>query len=220
VYLHFVLDLWFKKRFVPTCEGKAHLVRYADDFVACFSAKEDAERYLRELGERLGKFGLEVEPTKTRIIRFGSKATQRSYQDRLKRPATFSFLGFTHFVTKSRKGGFLVGRKTDGKRMRRKLQELNQKISTLRAKGGKAMVTYAQQNLRGHVNYYAVSGNSSAVSDYYYLLSRVLHKWLNRRSQRKSLTWKRFNAIFVKGGLLPRPRIVHDLYTFPGFVHR
>jgi len=218
VYLHYVLDLWFEKLFAFTCTGKARLVRYADDFVACFSTREDAERYLRELQERLGKFGLEVEPTKTRLIRFGSKASQRSYLDRLRRPETFSFLGFTHYVGKSRKGGFLVGRKTDRKRMSKKLKELNVKMANLRLQGGKAMVTYAQQHLRGHVNYYAVSGNKEAVEDYYYNLSRVLHKWLNRRSQRKSLTWARFNAIFVKGGLLPRPRLVHNLYNFPGFV--
>jgi group II intron reverse transcriptase/maturase len=218
VYLHYVLDLWFEKRFAPSCAGKAHLVRYADDFVACFTTEDEARRYLSELTERLVQFGLEVEPTKTRLIRFGSKAPQRSYLDKLRRPATFGFLGFTHFVTKSRRGGFLVGRKTDRKRVHKKLKELNVKMAALRAKGAKAMVTYAQQHLRGHVNYYAVSGNLPAVGDYYYHLCRVLHKWLNRRSQRKSLNWKRFNEIFVKGGLLPRPRLVHNLYTFPGFV--
>lgn len=220
VYLHYVLDLWFEKRFAPTCAGKARLVRYADDFVVCFSNEGDARRFLSELMERLGQFDLEVEPTKTQLIRFGSKAAQRSYLDRLKRPATFSFLGFTHFVTKSRKGGFLVGRKTDHKRMRKKLKELKVKMASLRVKGAQAMVTYAQQHLRGHVNYYAVSGNLMAVKDYYYYLCRILHKWLNRRSQRKSLTWKRFNAIFVKGGVLPRPRLVHNLYSFPGFVRK
>lgn len=220
VYLHYVLDLWFEKRFAPTCGGKAHMVRYADDFVACFSTEDEAKRFLKELTERLGQFGLEVEPTKTRLIRFGSKAAQRSYLDRLRRPATFSFLGFTHFVTKSRKGGFLVGRKTDRQRMRKKLKELNVKMAALRAKGAQAMVTYAQQHLRGHVNYYSVSGNLAAVEDYYHHLCRILHKWLNRRSQRKSLDWIRFNTIFVKGGLLPRVRLVQNLYNLPGFVPR
>lgn len=102
--------------------------------------------------------------------------------------------------------------------MRRKLKELNVKMASLRVKGAQAMVTYAQQHLRGHVNYYSVSGNLMAVKDYYYYLCRTLHKWLNRRSQRKSLNWKRFNAIFVKDGVLPRPRLVHNLRNFSGSV--
>jgi RNA-directed DNA polymerase len=104
--------------------------------------------------------------------------------------------------------------------MRKKLKELNVKMASLRVKGAQAMVTYAQQHLRGHINYYAVSGNLAAGEDYYFHLGCILYKWLNRRSQRKSLDWKRFNAIFVKGGLLPRVRLVHNLYNFPGFVPR
>jgi RNA-directed DNA polymerase len=139
IYLHYVLDLWFEKRYAKSCQGKAHLVRFADDFVACFECEEDARRFLSELAERLTAFGLEVEPNKTAVLRFGAKAARQCHRDGLRRPRTFSFLGFTHYVTCSRRGRFQVGRKTDRRRFRNKLKRLNQRLRALRGEGGKAM---------------------------------------------------------------------------------
>lgn len=214
IYLHYVLDWWFEGRFVRSCRGEAHIIRYADDFVACFRYQRDAQRFLRELRQRLGKFGLEVEPSKTRLLRFGRFAADHCHKDGLRRPQTFQFLGFTHYVANSQTGQFVVGRATDRRRRVKKLQEVNIRLRGLRVAGGHAMVSYVNDHLRGHRQYYGVSGNSHALSSYFREVEKRLMKWLNRRSHRRSLTWARFNEL-AKEGYLPRPHIVHNLYPVP-----
>ena len=214
IYLHYVLDWWFEGTFARTCRGRAFLVRFADDYVCCFQDESDARRFMPAMAARLGAFGLEVEPSKTSLIRFGTRAAGDSSEDGLRHPATFSFLGLTHYVGTSRKGNFVVGRKTDGKRMTKKLTELGQKLQDLRSEGGDTMVKFVQQHLRGHFNYYGVSGNMRSLTVYRHHAAALLFKWLNRRSQRKSMSWKRFDQI-LKEGLLPIPRIVHKLYPVP-----
>lgn len=215
IYLHYVLDLWFEKRFARGCEGKAYLIRYADDYVACFEQEADARRFLTEMTQRLAQFDLEVEPSKTAILRFGRQALGRKARE-TQGPRTFRFLGFTHYVGRSRKGRFVVGRRTDAKRVRRKLKQLSDRLRGLRAQGGQAMVDYVSRHLRGHIQYYGVSGNSRGVAGYVYFASALLFKWLNRRSQRRSLTWKRFAKVIRP--LLPVARIVHDLYPIPWWM--
>jgi RNA-directed DNA polymerase len=212
IYLHYTLDLWFEKRYAKSCRGAAHLVRFADDFVACFQWEDDAKRFLRELKDRLAAFDLEAEPTKTRILRFGDLAQAQCKREGLRRLETFNFLGFTHFVTRSRCGRFVVGRKTQRERIRKKLKELRVRLDILRTHGGRAMMEYVQQHLRGHFQYFGVSGNSRSLRQYLYASRRLLFKWLNRRSQRRSVTWDRLD------GFLPRPRIVHHLY--PDFLRK
>lgn len=214
IYLHYVLDWWFEGRFVKFCRGKAHLIRYADDFVVCFERRDDAKRFMNALPQRLGDFGLELEPSKTALLRFGRFAKQDSHRDGRRRPATFSFLGFTHYCGRSRTGKFVVGRKTEAKRVRKKLQELNHRLRAMRVAGGATMTTYMQMHLRGHMQYYGVSGNMRALQTYYRLASRILLKWLNLRSQKRSLNWARYNVLLGRG-LLPRPRIIHHLYPVP-----
>jgi RNA-directed DNA polymerase len=214
VYLHYVLDLWFEKRYAKSCRGKAHLVRFADDFVACFQDEEDAKRFLPELAKRLADFALEVEPTKTALLRFGRDANQNSHKDGPRGPGTFNFLGFTHFIGCSRRGHFMVGRQTEKKRIQRKLAALKERLKELRVQGQAAMVKYARQHLQGHIRYYGVSGNSRSVGLYVFLSSRLLFKWLNRRSQRRSVTWECFSRL-LRQGLLPRPRIIHNIYPKP-----
>jgi RNA-directed DNA polymerase len=213
LYLHHVLDLWFEQEYVATCQGKAFLVRYADDFVACFEREEEARRFRETLPERLAAYGLAVEPSKTGVLRFGNQALRHSPSDGLKRPRTFAFLGFTHYVGQSRTGRFVVGRKTEGKRFRRKLGQLNERLRTLRAQGGKAMMAFLHVHLQGHIQYYGVSGNSRSLRSYIHVAGRLLFKWLNRRSQRRSIPWARFGPVL--DALLPRPRIVHHLYPVP-----
>lgn len=212
IYLHYVLDLWFEKRFARSCEGRAHLIRYADDYVACFQQEADARRFLTEMTERLAQFDLEVEPSKTAILQFGRQAMGRKARD-VQGPRTFSFLGFTHYVGRSRTGRFVVGRKTDAKRLRKKLKLLGERLRGLRSEGGREMVDYMRRHLRGHIQYYGVSGNSRGVSGYVYFATGLLFKWLNRRSQRRSLNWKRFGEVIRP--LLPTARIVHNLYPVP-----
>ncbi len=214
IYLHYVLDMWFEKRFVRRCRGKGFLIRYCDDFIACFRYEGDARRFLTELRERLADFALEVEPSKTGLIRYGSAAVRNCKQDGLRRPQTFSFLGFTHYVSRSRRGYFVVGRRTERKRFRRKLQELNERLRALRVRGGTAMLGYLRQHLQGHIRYYGVSGNHRQLEAYVYFATRLVYKWLNRRSQRRSTTWARLRPL-LQARWLPRVRIYHNLYPEP-----
>lgn len=207
LYLHYVLDLWFEKRFVKGCKGKAYLCRYADDFCGCFEREDDAQMFLMEVQKRLADFALEVEPSKTRLIPFGSRMLTRPAAEH----RTFNFLGFTHFVTRTRKGGFKVGRRTEGRRFRTKLKALSGKLRAMRTKGGAAMVRFVRQHLTGHMQYYGVSENGGQVSDYFYHAARLLFKWLNRRSQRPSLNWEAFGQRIQP--LLPRPRLQHSFYV-------
>jgi RNA-directed DNA polymerase len=210
--LHYVLDLWFEKRFARGCEGKACLIRYADDYVACCEREADARSFLMEMTQRLAQFDLEVEPSKTALLQFGRQALGGKARNS-HGPRTFSFLGFTHYVGRSRSGGFVVGRRTDAKRVRKKLKQVSERLRGLWAQGGAAMVAYVGRHLRGHIPYYGVSGNSRGVAGYVYFATGLLFKWLNRRSQRRSLTWKRFGEVIRP--LLPVARILHNLYPLP-----
>ena len=132
----------------------------------------------------------------------------------LRRPQTFSFLGLTHYVSRSRSGRFVVGRKTESKRFTGKLKQLSERLCRLRMIGGKAMMAYVRRHLQGHIRYYGVSGNYRTLSRYVMAASRLLYKWLNRRSQRRSITWERFRPI-LKERVLPCIRITHNLYPIP-----
>jgi group II intron reverse transcriptase/maturase len=212
IYLHYVLDLWFEERFARRCAGKAYLIRYADDYVACFEHEADARAFLEAMTERLAQFDLEVEPSKTALLAFGSTMLGRKRVE-YEGPRTFSFLGLTHYVGRSRRGRFVVGRKSDGKRVRKKLTALNARLRALRTQGGNAMVAFLARHLRGHIQYYGVSGNSRWVASYIHVATGLLFKWLNRRSQKRSLTWEQFDAYLRRW--LPTARIVHDLYPVP-----
>ena len=213
VYLHYVLDLWFEKRYARTCRGAAHLVRYADDYVACFENEQDAKRFLPELTQRLGQFSLQAEPAKTSVLRFGAHALWGCRRDGRARPQSFNFLGFTHYVRRTRGGRFALGRKTQRQRFGRKLQELGRRLAALRSQGGKAMMSYVRRHLAGHMQYYAVRGNSRSLRSYVFRAGRLLFKWLNRRSQRRSITWARFAPVLR--AVVPPLRILHSLIPPP-----
>jgi RNA-directed DNA polymerase len=134
-------------------------VRLADDFVAGFQYEADARRFLPALAERLASFGLEVEPSKTAVLRFGTQATRECTQDGRRRPQTFSFLGLTHFVSRRRRGRFVIGRWTEAKRFRGKLKRLNEPLRRLRVEGGKAMMDSVCRHLQWPIRDYGVSGN-------------------------------------------------------------
>jgi group II intron reverse transcriptase/maturase len=208
IYLHYVLDLWFEKRFAKGCRGKAYLVRYADDFVACFEHEADARGFEQALKIRLAQFALEVEPTKTALIRFGDLAPALCKREGDRRPRTFNFLGFTHYIVLKR-GRARLGRKTQRERFRRKLGALGTRLEALRIEGTRAMQEYVRQHLNGHIQYYGVRGNSRRVRHYVFCVARLLYKWLNRRSERRSFNWLRYHDWLQRW--LPRPRIVHAL---------
>lgn len=208
-----MLDVWFEKKFAKTCRGNARLVRYADDYVACFNREEEAKRFMTEMQERLSQFGLEVEPSKTALIRFGSQSTKERGKDDKKYPTTFNFLGFTHYAGKIRKGRFVVGRRTQRERITKKLKEVGGQLEKMRTQGGEAMMQYAKRHLTGHLAYYAVSGNKRQIRNYAYLISRLLFKWLNRRSQKRSCNWNKFSQVLKTW--MPSLRIQHNLYPKP-----
>lgn len=216
IYLHYVLDLWFEKGFRRVCGGAARLIRYADDFVACFATRADAERFHRELGTRLARFGLEAEPAKTKVLAFGPDAATRARQEGRKKPETFDFLGFTHYCSRTRNGRrFRMKRETARKKFRVKLAAMKDWLKENRAKmTTRELWQKVCEKLRGHYGYYGVTDNSSGIGRFYNEVEKLLYKWLNRRSQRKAMTWEKFR-LMNKRFPLPRPRIRVNLFARP-----
>ena len=212
IYLHYVLDLWFEKAVKPSCKGEAHLVRYADDFVCCFQYKDEAERFYKALKERLSKFQLEMAESKSKIIQFGRFAEQDRNKRGLGKPETFDFLGFTHYCGKTRNGKFVTKRKTSKKKFKAKVKEFKQWVKTVRNRNIHEIFKTVEAKLRGHYNYYGVTDNYHMMSKYRIAIIKLLFKWLNRRSQRKSFTWEKFD-LFLKLKSLPNPKIHIDLWA-------
>jgi group II intron reverse transcriptase/maturase len=212
VYLHYVLDLWLEKKLKRQAQGQCYLVRYADDFICLVQRVEDARYIKQALQERFAEFDLELHPEKTRVLSFGRY--ERENAKRQNRKAhTFDFLGFTHYCGKSRKGKFIVGRRTSREKFRKKCKEMNAWLKAIRnAVKTKEWWPILSAKLRGHYQYYGVSGNMASLRGYYSATLRVALKWLNRRSQRKAFSWKSFIE-YLKRYPLPAPRIMCHLYT-------
>jgi RNA-directed DNA polymerase len=213
VYLHYALDLWFERKFRRQCRGEAYYFRYADDFLACFENREEAERFLKEMGERLEKFHLEIEPSKTKLIEFGREA-EKSARSRGKKPETFDFLGLTHYCGKTREGYFKVKRKTSRKKFRAGLREMKDWLKQERSRMKKGeLLMKARQKLEGHLNYYAITDNWQECDKFRYQVEKLMYKWLNRQSQRRSYTWGRFKDALAWSGW-PSVRIKVKLDPF------
>lgn len=212
IYLHYVLDLWFEASFKPRSRGYVELIRYCDDFVVTCESRKDAEEFLAALRERLSKFGLRVAEEKTRIVQFGRKSWQESNNTEKKKWESFNFLGFTHYCGTSRKGKFITGHKTSKVNMSRKLKEINAWLKQIRNKVVlKEWWTILVAKLQGHYNYFGISGNMRCLQQFHKEASKLALKWINRRSQRKSMSLCQY--IEVLGPKLPVPRIYHNLYT-------
>lgn len=212
IYLHYVLDLWFEKRVKQ--EAKAHiaLVRYADDFVVTCQSGRDAKEFEAKLRERLSKFGLKVSEKKSRVIEFGRYAWAKA-QAQGKKMETFDFLGFTHYCARTRKGNFKLGRKTAKDRQSRSLIEINEWLKRVRnAMELKEWWKILRMKVVGHYRYYGISGNSNGISDFYHWATKLVYKWINGRSQKKSYDWDKFNR-YLKYNPLPKPRIYHATYA-------
>jgi len=212
IFLHYVLDLWFEKKVKPQTRGTCHLVRYADDFICMVQYASDAEHIEQALRGRFAKFDLELHPKKTRVISFGRYERENAKRQN-RRANTFDFLGITHYCDISRKGKFIVGRKTSRKKFRMKCKEMNNWLRKIRNyRKAKEWWPVLQAKLRGHYQYYGVSGNMRSLRRFYSLTLRMTLKWLNRRSQRKSFNRASFEK-YLEHYPLPEPRIVHNLYT-------
>jgi len=193
IYLHYVLDLWFSRRVSRLSRGEAYYFRFADDFVACFQYKDDAESFRQRLKGRLEGFGLELAEEKTRCIEFGRFARENAHQ-RGEKPEEFTFLGFTHYCGKTKEGYFKVKRRTSRKKLGQslgKFTEWARKARNVLRKG--EMLRQARTRVLGHLSYYAITDNLERCSYYVYRATRILLKWLNRKSQRKAYNWESFN---------------------------
>ncbi len=194
IYLHVVLDAWWNEEILAQLQGNAFLVRYADDFVICFSKRKEAERVLAALRERVEAFGLALHPEKTKLIQFW-----RPRQDgKGKKPGTFEFLGFSHYWGRSRKGKHTLMRKTASGRFSRALKALNVWMRRARHVPIAKQAMTLRSKLRGHFNFYGIRGNSRSINHFAYEARRLWRKWLGRRSQRAFLSWKKFNRILRK----------------------
>lgn len=200
IYLHYALDLWFEKVVKPLCTGDVMLMRFADDFVCCFQYREDERRVSKVLGKRLGKFGLELSVEKTQVIKFTRFETENS--------ESFTFLGFEYRWGKSRKGKPLVKMQTDKKKFRLALAALTSWIKKDRSRlRTAALLIKLGQKLQGHFNYYGVSGNFEMLKRFYQESCRIVFKWLNRRTQKKSCNWTGFGEMLVHFKV-PQPKII------------
>ena len=205
VYLHHALDQWFENVVKPRLRGEAYEIRFADDAILCFQHKEDAEKVLRVLPKRFGKYGLTLHPEKTRLIEFGRYAAENA-KKRGKKPDTFNFLGFTHIGARSRKGKFTVHVKTIAKRLRRGLLAVAAWCQEHRHDPVSTQQKTLNAMLRGHYQYYGRPTNYRSLWKFYRRVRRIWRGWLSRRTRGKRLTWERFEAILWQYPLL-RPQI-------------
>jgi group II intron reverse transcriptase/maturase len=203
IYLHYVLDLWFERVVQPKQQGRCRMIRYADDFVACFEYRHEAEAFEKELKARLAKFGLEVAPDKTKTLRFGSNGGPHN--------GRFDFLGFEFYWEPDRQGKPRVKRRTATKKWQAGMQRMRDWVKTHRHQKLSRTLQTLRTKLRGTWNYYGLIGNHRRMQLFYDATCRTLHKWLNRRSQRRSLTWPALNRVLARFQV-PRPSIVEKNY--------
>jgi len=211
IFLHNVLDEWFEKEIKPQMKGECHLVRYADDFIIMMQSKSEVYKMMELLRERFARYELMLHPEKTRVIGFGRYEQEKAQRENRKLK-TFDFLGLTHYCGKNRRGKYLVGRKTMGKRFRKKIKEIKLWLKAQRnVLKMNAIWKMVAAKLRGHYQYYGISGNYRSIHRYWRRTIELVYKWLNRRSQKKSFNWEQF-AKYLKKYPLPKPYIVHRLY--------
>jgi RNA-directed DNA polymerase len=207
VYLNKVLDEWFVKTATPRLEGKAKLFRFADDFVIICNNKKDSERLMDVLPKRFLKYGLQVHPDKTKRIDFNRP------KDSEQKRQTFSFLGFTFYWGKSRKGRTIVKLKTAKNRLARSAQKLWELCRRKRHEPIQDQQKRLNKSLTGHYNYYGVSFNSKQIDRLHFIAAKTWWFWLNRRSQRRNLNWDKFNDRILKRFPLIAPRIKVKLFN-------
>jgi group II intron reverse transcriptase/maturase len=211
VYLHYAFDLWAHQWRQKKARGEVIIVRFADDIAMGFQYRDDAERFRRELEERLLRFNLELHPDKTRLLEFGRFAASNREERGEGKPETFDYLGFTHICGKTKSGKFTVLRKTMRKKMGAKLKEVK---ANLRVRLHEPIATVGEwlgSVLRGHFQYFGVPRNSFALKTFRTEVIHLWHKSLKRRSQKSNITWERMSRLIKHW--LPSVRIVHP---YPG----
>ena len=213
VFLHEVIDTWFEREVLPRLRGRGFLVRFADDFVMCFSREDDARRVLDVIVKRLAKYGLTAHPTKTRLVSFRRPPRNGSARDGRggERPGTLDLLGFTHYWGRSRRGSWVIKRKTMSARLSRSLRKVWTWCKANRHESLAYQHAHLARKLRGHYAYYGITGNGKALSAFRHWAYVLWRYWLNRRSRH------------TRGGLvgldrrlmrypLPQAVVVHSVY--------
>jgi group II intron reverse transcriptase/maturase len=210
-YLHEVLDVWFETVVKPRLAGRACLLRYADDFVIVFSCEADARKVMDVLPKRFGKYGLTLHPEKTRLVAFARPRPAGDRDD--DGPGTFDLLGFTHFWAKSRKGAWVVKRKTARSRLRRAIRAVATWLrKNLHRKIGEQHASLVSK-LRGHCEYYGgLIGNSRALQRYRDGMVRLWHWALGRRSQRSRMGWEAFRRRVLNRYPIPAARVSYPTH--------
>ncbi len=198
IYLHYVLDLWFEKKVKPRCDGEVYLCRYADDFIAAFRYARDAEKFYKILWKRLNKFGLEVAEEKTKILQFTRFKKESG--------ASFNFLSFEFRWGSDRKGKDVIKRRTSRAKLRSSLKNFKEWCKESRNFRLRKLFKLLNAKLRGYYNYYGKIGNYDSLNEFFVHAMRILYKWLNRRSQRRSFNYKGFSVV-LKHYQIEKPRI-------------
>lgn len=212
IYLHYVLDLWMTVKEKKKMKGYIQLIRYADDFIIGVQHKADAEILLKDMRERLSKFGLELSEEKTKILEFGRFAKENQTKRGRRKPETFDFLGFTHYCSTTRDGRFQVHIKTSKKKRTVAIEKVGFFLKTHRTNQLEEIWDNLKLKLTGYYNYYGVSGNIEQLKIYYQKTRTLAFKWLNRRSDRKSFNWEEFEDR-IKGNPLPLPKLTYAIYN-------
>ena len=212
IVLHDVLDEWFAREVQPRLKGRAFLIRYADDFLIGVTREDDARRIMDVLPRRMSKYGLEVHPGKTRLVRFtpAEAAEPESSESDLRPPTTFDFLGFTHFWGRSRAGHRVVQRRTARSRLQRTLHALSAWCRANLHLPIEDQHRKLCQKLRGHYGYFGIIGNSASLSDVRLRTRQIWRRWLSRRRRGGPLSWAAFVRL-ERRYMLPPARVVHGL---------
>lgn len=212
IYLHYVLDVWFEKREKKQQTGYAELIRYADDFVIGVQHQREANQIQTDLQERLKQFGLTLSEEKTKVIEFGRFAAANQKKRKNRKPATFDFLGFTHYCATTRDGRYQVRVETSRKKLTKAVTGMEAWIKGKRNREQlKDIWPKLQMKLQGHYNYYGISGNIEGIKRYYEQTQKILYKWMNRRSQKKTWNWEGFER-YLTLHPLTRPKITYAIY--------
>jgi RNA-directed DNA polymerase len=206
IYLHYVLDEWFSEQIQPLLKGKSFIVRWADDFIMGFTDRSDAERVLEVLPKRFAEYKLTLHPEKTKLIDLNCRRRESE--------RSFDFLGFTHYLGKSRKGNKVLKRKTSSKRLTRAVREIGDFMKFNRHMKLGELIADVNSKLRGHYSYYGISFNFIGIHRFYEQVKRKLFYWLNRRGGRKLISWNLFSIIIYQRFPLVKPCIYHSYASF------
>jgi group II intron reverse transcriptase/maturase len=207
IFLHYVLDEWFENEVKPRLKGTAFLVRFADDAVLGFESEEDAKKVLNVIFKRFNKFGLMLHPEKTRLLPFSCKEASQNAK-----VGTFDFLGFTHYWGKSRKGAWVVKKKTSRKRLTRSLKRISQWCRENRHAALSDQNRTLSAKLRGHFSYFGITGNSRSIQNFGDRVRYIWWKWLSRRKRGHWMSQEHFERILLKYPL-PGAKVVHSIYA-------